>query len=1148
MRVTLSVPTETLKTEMPSRLPPLVAGETLLNEEAYLTRSIAPVDIQAWVKESAVAKKPRRARLLIQIGEVELANQEPAKAQSYFDRAAGLLPVASPDRGLARFDTALALFFQGRFSASRLAFRHAAGSSLKGVDQRLATLYARHAAACQGYHEQHSELGIPEPPFLDPLCGVSSVAVCLKARGLPYSRSFVEKQIPYNGEGSSMAQLASALPSVGLFGRMVSANDVGLRLLPKPLVAHVEHDHFVAVVKADREGVSYVCSDCGPFPGGRVDLDWKQWHAMEADRYLVVAPTGSPQAQAIANLPTSDRDGQGHVLLASRDASRRTAEAEHLLSVLGTTVIAQTNPVSPPVTSICGNRGQSPHCPCVDSSPNQDSAGFPPGTRDPVNLATGEEQYSGSGLHVYNPTGPSVNWRHSYYSLANVTPNGWGSGWTHPYNVRIEDNSGVAPVQPNTGITNIKSQAPSVLILPDTTQITFTTNSNNPPTASNPVVAATVQTGIPIIVDWCYNTATGQKYFTVEWSNRSKWTFQPSTGAGALEYPIQIADRIGNYIELNWQTFTFKTQDPITMGFQAQGLTSITDSSGVALLTLSYDSNSRNVSVSDRYDRSLYYTVQSFANTGVPPGYLQANDEVTQVSQVVPTGTSNPAVWYEYGYRNYGNTEQGDAETIPYLHTIAVPSPTGTGQSTATINYSSIGEVTSTVDANGNITAYSAATSGGVPQADSGRVKIETPSGAVVYQYDAYFNSQMSQTKLVNSAGQTVWTKTFSDPNSPYGASSITDGNNRTWDATYDQYTNQVTYTTPKNTKTVNTYTYTNFPLGELTSTQQGSKTPTSFTYLEPSGLIHTVLAPIPGQVGTNQTQTTTYTYDSVGNVTQITQPGNNVGTHTVSFGYTTDGTYSQNECLGEPITLKDALGNVDHLRYDQQRNILSMTDALGNERQYSYNIANQTASFTYPATGQTGSGNAVTTKTFLYPAGPVSQETIANEAGATFRTYTYGYGAEGELLSRSGNIESATWAYDAAYHCVSIKDGNGNTTKVAFDLSGRPSSMTYPLESGTNYDQIQYTSYDAVNNPLAITDGTGQTVSLTYGDADGMLSQIAYAGRTQFNSSFGYDLYDRMNSASDASGSRSATYDDLSDVLTSTATYTGLAALYVLA
>lgn len=1152
-------------------------GKTLLDEEGFLQAQIDSKTYADWKRESlTTTSKPRKARLLLQMGEVQLASHEPDVAQVMFDRAAGMVPNDSPDRGLARFDSALSIFLQGRFGAAKIAFRKAAAAPIRGVNRRLATIYARHCGACEGYHQSHLELGIPQPTRLDPLCGVTSIAVCLRGRHMPYEKKNLLAKIKHDGEGSSMGDLLESLRGVGLTGALVTADDKGLARLPLPLVAHVERDHFVAVTRVDKKGVTYVCSDCGPWPGGSIHLDWAQWHAMEPDRYLVVAKPGSVDALMLDALPITDSKGPGHILMASTSAMNPgvVAQAERALAALGTSVVRQTSPVSPPYTPICGARGTSPHCPCPICCAIQGAAGGRFGTNDPVNLGTAEEEYvPPGGLHVYNPTGPAVNWNHMYYSLANTTPNGFGSGWTHNYNVRIEDRSAMqgrtqdptptttggggtngdgGPVRDNLTASVVAPGAGgSVLVLQDSARIMFTTDVTNPPTAASPVRHATVQAGFPVLIDWCYNTTTGTKYFVATFEDRSKWTFEANTGTSTvvgLSYPIKIEDRVGNYIKLNWSTFTFKTIDPVTGGFSAKGLTSITDSANVALLTVGYDSNARTVSVSDRYSRSVYYTVANFANTGVP-SYVptQTNDELTQVSQIVTTGTSTPPIHFQYGYQNYGNTELAAVETIPYLHTISVPSPTGTGMSTATINYDSIGEVTDTVDANGNKTVYSAAmVSTPYPHyvSNSGRVQVKNPSGTVIYQYDKYFDSRMSETKLVNGAGQTVYTKTYGDANTPYAVSSITDGNGRTWGFTFDAFGHMKTATTPKGVVTTHTYDYTQFALGEVTSISTGSRTAKSFTYYEPSGLIHETITPVPGNSGSPSTQTTTCNYDAMGNITSISMPGNNATSlQTCTYGYTTDGSYTQAEALGEPIRIVDGLGKVTHLRYDSRRNLLSETDPVGNQVQHTYNIANQRLTTTLPATGQTGSGNATQTNGYLYTGGPAVQTVAKDESGTTVRTVTIGYGAEGERLSRSGSLHTVNYTYDPVYHLKTIKDGNNNTTTYTYDVAGRMTKTAYPGATGANYDQIQVTSYDPLGHPLSRTDGNGQVTNYTYGDTDGRLSAISYPGKTQYNVSLGYDLYDQITSVTDAVGTATVAYDDLGNTTSTTRTFTGLAA-----
>jgi hypothetical protein len=67
-----------------------------------------------------------------------------------------------------------------------------------------------------------------------------------------------------------------------------------------------------------------------------------------------------------------------------------------------------------------------------------------PSAGDPVNLATGEEQYEpAADLMIYNPIGPSVSFSRLYNSLRPVAAyynsDDLGVGWSHSYNYMMYD-------------------------------------------------------------------------------------------------------------------------------------------------------------------------------------------------------------------------------------------------------------------------------------------------------------------------------------------------------------------------------------------------------------------------------------------------------------------------------------------------------------------------------------------------------------------------------------------------------------------------------------------------------------------------------------------------------------------------------------
>ncbi|HET6382389.1 MAG TPA: RHS repeat-associated core domain-containing protein, partial [Armatimonadota bacterium] len=315
-----------------------------------------------------------------------------------------------------------------------------------------------------------------------------------------------------------------------------------------------------------------------------------------------------------------------------------------------------------------------------------------------------------------------------------------------------------------------------------------------------------------------------------------------------------------------------------------------------------------------------------------------------------------------------------------------------------------------------------------------------------------------------------------------------------------------------------------------------GSKSPTSYTYYEPSGLIHTMVSPLPGTVGGTQTVTTTYNWDALGNLTSIVAPGNNSATTiTTTLGYTTDGGYNQPEALGEPITITDNLGKTSHRRFDSRGNQIAAIDALGNEIDRTVNLADQPVTETYPPT-IAGGGRASVTNTYLYTGGPVTQATEFDEGGTQVRQVTGTYGAEGEVLSVSGSTEPVSYTYDANYRLKSLSDGNGHQTAYAYNTAGYLSSIVYP--SG---DSIQYSQYDKNGQVLVRLDGDGVSTDFVYSDPESRITNIQYPATPVLNVSLGYDQYGGRSGMTDSVGSVSYGYDDLGLLLSKSRTYTGL-------
>jgi YD repeat-containing protein len=282
---------------------------------------------------------------------------------------------------------------------------------------------------------------------------------------------------------------------------------------------------------------------------------------------------------------------------------------------------------------------------------------------------------------------------------------------------------------------------------------------------------------------------------------------------------------------------------------------------------------------------------------------------------------------YAYTYKMAGFFNSlSPLNTFAMLHTITVPSPTGSGTSTDTIDYdSTTGCVSTFADANGNKHVYYSSDASGNPEANSDytTVQIYNSGGTLEYQYTVGYDNNMSETYATNGSADAIFTGNYDDPNDPYRTSYVEDGNGNLWDYSWDSAGNMLTETTPRGVTYRNTYSDANFALGELVQTQEVwatpetptppptmFKTPANFTYYEPSGLLETLAAPTPGTVDTGSQVTTSFTYDSLGNVLTMTTPGNNsVGSKLTTLNYTSDpgdsphgvSSHSQSDAIGQP-------------------------------------------------------------------------------------------------------------------------------------------------------------------------------------------------------------------------------------------------------
>lgn len=291
--------------------------------------------------------------------------------------------------------------------------------------------------------------------------------------------------------------------------------------------------------------------------------------------------------------------------------------------------------------------------------------------------------------------------------------------------------------------------------------------------------------------------------------------------------------------------------------------------------------------------------------------------------------------------------------------------------------------------------------------------------------------------------------------------------------------------------------------------------------------------------------RTTSYAYDSMGNVTSVTAMSGTSEAETASLAYNQ---------YGEITNTTDPLGRFTTLSYDTSGNMVKFTGTDGNSTSFSYNNAGQPVSFTDPM------GNT----TQLSYSGP----DLSGITDPLNRQTSIFADSAGRLAGITDPLDNnAGLAYNPFNQVTGVTDPLGGTTSMSYDANGNFTSLTDPLHTQNptnlvydNMDRLQKRT-DALGNPQSyqydpngnltqFTDRNGNvttyqydplnrltfvgfgtqpgptyqsTISLTW-DAGNRVTQVvdSIAGTT----TIGYDDFNRVTSVSSPQGSVAYTYD----------------------
>jgi RHS repeat-associated protein len=301
---------------------------------------------------------------------------------------------------------------------------------------------------------------------------------------------------------------------------------------------------------------------------------------------------------------------------------------------------------------------------------------------------------------------------------------------------------------------------------------------------------------------------------------------------------------------------------------------------------------------------------------------------------------------------------------------------------------------------------------------------------------------------------------------------------------------------------------------------------------------------------------------DPLGRRTEITRDTQGRPTNIVELAGTPEARSARTVTYGAfdlPTTITDAAGNTTTYGYDTAGRLTTVTDAENRTWTYTHNQAGQILTTTDPsglvttATYVAGDlveahdGTGASTHQFVDAAGRVVSTTnplgvttsvsydalnqiLASTDGNGTPT-TFSYDENGNLLTlEDGRGNLTTWSYDDNDQAVSSTDPLGNTTTGAYDTAGRPVQQDTPAgrATTTTYDLLGRVVQVAFTTPQA----TSSNISYEYA-GNGLVSKITDSASGV--STFTYDTYDHVQTATQPDGEIEYTYDTLGRVTSTT-------------
>nr|WTB36335.1 DNRLRE domain-containing protein [Streptomyces sp. NBC_00830] len=269
-------------------------------------------------------------------------------------------------------------------------------------------------------------------------------------------------------------------------------------------------------------------------------------------------------------------------------------------------------------------------------------------------------------------------------------------------------------------------------------------------------------------------------------------------------------------------------------------------------------------------------------------------------------------------------------------------------------------------------------------------------------------------------------------------------------------------------------------------------------------GNLKTVTDPKGVESSTAGDYTTSYTYDSYGQLTKATD-ANQHSTIYSDFGST-----------GYPNTITDALSKSTTFVYDERGRVKQVTDALGKKTTQNYDVFGRLMEGTTPksagvdittpapeydandnVTKVTAPNGAVSTGVYDN-ADEVASATAPANNNTAARATSYTYDKVGNLKTTTEPKGTATTSdatdhvttntYDTIYQLTDVTNADGDKVSYVYDNVGNGTTVIDPKKNATadTTDYTTKTDYDLNHRPVKVTDAAGKFTQQGY-DKDGL-------------------------------------------------------------